>query len=75
MFDSVALFIFLKYFLLACVSWHVQAMIFQNAILRPLLPLLMSRMTARCLEDFHCRGLEMHSRTGYPSLPREQDLM
>lgn len=32
MFDSVALFIFLKYFLLVCVSWHGAAMVFLNAI-------------------------------------------
>lgn len=32
MFDSVALFIFLKYFLLVCVSWHGPAMVFLKAI-------------------------------------------
>lgn len=33
MFDSVALFIFLKYFLLVCVFWHGSAMVFLCAIL------------------------------------------
>lgn len=43
MFDSVALFIFLKYFLLVCVSWHGPAMVLLNVIFfGPPLPLLMS---------------------------------
>lgn len=33
LFASVALFIFLKYFLLVCVSWHVPSLVFLNAIL------------------------------------------
>lgn len=37
MFDSVALFIFLKYFLLVCVSWQVPAMTFPSAIFSDLL--------------------------------------
>ena len=64
MFDSVALFIFLKYFLLVCVSWHGLAMVFLNAILfRPLCHAQchIPRRTGSCLGDLHLPRLAGHS--------------
>lgn len=64
MFDSVALFIFLRYFLWVCVSWHGLAMVFLNAILfRPLCHAQCHtpRRTASCLGDFCVRRLARHS--------------
>ena len=64
MFDSVALFIFLRYFLWVCVSWHGLAMVFLNAIL--FTPLCHARChtprrTASCLGDFCVGRLAGHS--------------
>ena len=73
MFDSVALFIFLKYFLLVCVSWHAPAMIFLNAIFSDPLATYNAtprptRMTASCLDDLHFSRLGRVLRTMVPLL-------
>lgn len=73
MFDSVALFIFLKYFLLVCVSWLAPAMIFLNVIFsdpfdiyNATSPTLSSRMVASCLDGLHLLRLGRMLRTMVP---------
>lgn len=72
MFDSVALFIFLKYFLLVCVSWLAPARIFLNAIFSDpfaiynATPSPSPGMMASCLDGLHFPRLGRVLRTMMP---------